>query len=76
LIINGLRVFIWASRFAGFARSRRAIRSITFAPHGFAVSSLRWFRCYPSRNKKSKSYKKIKATTFGNVVAFELLKPL
>jgi hypothetical protein len=40
-------MMIWASRFAGFARLRRAIRSITrlrFALRG-------WFRFYPSRKK-------------------------
>jgi hypothetical protein len=46
---GGLRLFffekIWASRFGAFRASRRAIRSITFAPLRVA----RWFRCYPSR---------------------------
>ena len=30
---------IWASRFAHFVRLRRAIRSITFAPSGFASTA-------------------------------------
>jgi hypothetical protein len=37
----------------GAPRSRRAIRSITFAPSASLRSplSLRWFRYYPSRKK-------------------------
>jgi hypothetical protein len=32
--------FLWASRFAPFGCSRRAIRSITFAPHGVRFAHL------------------------------------
>jgi hypothetical protein len=45
----------WASRFAHFVRSRRAIRSITFGLRRKRTSgalcgeALRWFRYYPSR---------------------------
>jgi hypothetical protein len=46
--------FLWASRFAPFGRSRRAIRSITC----FTASPFRrWFRYYPSR-KNALNYKK------------------
>jgi hypothetical protein len=38
----------WASRFAPYGRSRRAIRSITFTAFRYA-HAVRWFRYYPSR---------------------------
>jgi gliding motility-associated protein GldC len=40
-------IFRWASRFGAFRASRRAIRSITFAP----LRGARWFRYYPSRKR-------------------------
>jgi hypothetical protein len=54
---------VWASRFASrvlpfglhLLRSRRAIRSITFA--GFTRSV---FRCYPSRNYRNFSAAKVR----------------
>jgi hypothetical protein len=52
---------IWASRFAGFARSRRAIRSIT--RHASRVG---WFRYYPSRCKRIK-YRKIYEPQRGDI---------
>jgi hypothetical protein len=56
-------LIIWASRFAGFARSRRAIRSIShFSPAGFRG----WFRYYPSRKKHPKIVIKIKENGLQN----------